>query len=154
LILSRYTELNADRKILVLQLNLTLPPQPPPRITAAGHIAAARHHPMYWRLFDPRPRFSRLFDCLTPPVEKVGLMGLSRSRDLQTGSGAGDVRERCNTTEAEVFDPATGFGDGHAEIPSAALGAMICAGPPDYGSVGLTPWRALPSISRPADRRV
>ena len=41
LILSRYTELNADQKILVRQLNLTLPPQPPPRITAAGHIAAA-----------------------------------------------------------------------------------------------------------------
>src|ERR1700688_4430410 len=41
LILSRYTELKADQKILVRQLNLTLPPQPPPRITAAGHIAAA-----------------------------------------------------------------------------------------------------------------
>ena len=41
LILSRYTELNADQKILVRQLNLPLPPQPPPRITAAGHIAAA-----------------------------------------------------------------------------------------------------------------
>lgn len=34
LILSRYTELNADQKILVKQLNLDLPPQPPPRITA------------------------------------------------------------------------------------------------------------------------
>ena len=41
LILSRYTELNADQKILVSQLNLELPPQPPPRITAAGHIARA-----------------------------------------------------------------------------------------------------------------
>jgi transposase len=39
LILSRYTELNADQKLLVRQLNLELPPQPPPRITAAGHIA-------------------------------------------------------------------------------------------------------------------
>ena len=35
LILTRYTELNADQKILVKQLNLDLPPQPPPRITAA-----------------------------------------------------------------------------------------------------------------------
>jgi transposase len=34
LILSRYTELNADQKILVKQLKLTLPAQPPPRITA------------------------------------------------------------------------------------------------------------------------
>jgi transposase len=34
LILSRYTELNADQKILVKQLKLTLPSQPPPRITA------------------------------------------------------------------------------------------------------------------------
>ena len=38
LILSRYTELNADRKLLVRQLNLDLPPQPPPRITANGQL--------------------------------------------------------------------------------------------------------------------
>jgi transposase len=42
LVLSRYTELNADQKILVRQLNLELPPQPPPRIT--GHIARAPAH--------------------------------------------------------------------------------------------------------------
>jgi hypothetical protein len=41
LILSRYTELNTDQKLLVGQLNLTLPPQPPPRITAAGQLTAA-----------------------------------------------------------------------------------------------------------------
>jgi transposase len=43
LILSRHTELNADQKLLVRQLNLDLPPQPPPRITAARpvHRAAA-----------------------------------------------------------------------------------------------------------------
>src|SRR5215468_3156073 len=34
LILSRYTELNADQKLLVRQLKLDLPSQPPPRITA------------------------------------------------------------------------------------------------------------------------
>ncbi len=38
LILSRYTELNADQKLLVRQLDLNLPPQPPPRITAAGEL--------------------------------------------------------------------------------------------------------------------
>jgi hypothetical protein len=38
LILSRYTELNADQKLLVRQLNLNLPPQPPPRITANGQL--------------------------------------------------------------------------------------------------------------------
>ena len=42
LILSRYTELNPDQKLLVRQLNLELPPQPPPRITAAGQ--AIRPH--------------------------------------------------------------------------------------------------------------
>src|SRR5438034_11473750 len=31
LIMSRYTELNADQKLLVQQLKLDLPPQPPPR---------------------------------------------------------------------------------------------------------------------------
>ncbi|MGH6805150.1 MAG: IS1634 family transposase [Methyloceanibacter sp.] len=39
LLLSRYTELDADQKLLVKQLGLTLPPQPPPRITAKGQIA-------------------------------------------------------------------------------------------------------------------
>lgn len=38
LILSRYTEPNTDHKLLLEQLNLTLPAQPPPRITAAGHM--------------------------------------------------------------------------------------------------------------------
>jgi len=38
LILSRYTEPNTDHKLLLAQLNLTLPPQPPPRITAAGQL--------------------------------------------------------------------------------------------------------------------
>jgi hypothetical protein len=33
LILSRYTELNADQKLLLKQLKLDFPPQPPPRIT-------------------------------------------------------------------------------------------------------------------------
>ena len=39
LILNRYTEPNADQRVLLDRLSLTLPPQPPPRITAAGHIA-------------------------------------------------------------------------------------------------------------------
>jgi transposase len=37
LILSRYTEPTIDHKLLLEQLNLTLPPQPPPRITAEAH---------------------------------------------------------------------------------------------------------------------
>ena len=40
LILSRYTEPNTDQKLLLRQLNLDLPPQPPPRITAAGRLAS------------------------------------------------------------------------------------------------------------------
>jgi transposase len=38
LILSRYTEPNAEQKILINQLQLTLPPQPPPKIRAAGAL--------------------------------------------------------------------------------------------------------------------
>jgi hypothetical protein len=38
LILSRYTEPTTDHKLLLEQLNLILPPQPPPRITAEGHL--------------------------------------------------------------------------------------------------------------------
>lgn len=38
LVLSRYTEPNTDHKILLEQLKLTLPPQPPPRITEGGKL--------------------------------------------------------------------------------------------------------------------
>jgi hypothetical protein len=38
LILSRYTEPNTDHKILLEQLKLMLPPQPPPRITDGGKL--------------------------------------------------------------------------------------------------------------------
>jgi transposase len=45
LILSRYTELNADQKLLVRQLKLDLPAQPPLRITApTGQLAPAAQH--------------------------------------------------------------------------------------------------------------
>ena len=45
LILSRYTELNAEQKMLAKQLKLDLPAQPPPRITAtAGQPAPAVQH--------------------------------------------------------------------------------------------------------------
>jgi transposase len=46
LILSRYTELNADQTLLLKQLNLNLPPQPPPRITAPRKLARAATPPM------------------------------------------------------------------------------------------------------------
>jgi hypothetical protein len=35
LILTRYTEPDTDQQMLLQQLKLTLPPQPPPKITAA-----------------------------------------------------------------------------------------------------------------------
>jgi transposase len=38
LILSRYTEPNDDQRLLLERLHLTLPAQPPPRISAAGHL--------------------------------------------------------------------------------------------------------------------
>jgi transposase len=41
LILSRTTELGTEQKILARQLGLTLPPQPPPKITATRQIAAS-----------------------------------------------------------------------------------------------------------------
>jgi transposase len=39
LVLTRYTELNTEQKMLVKQLNLSLPPQPPPRLTAPADRA-------------------------------------------------------------------------------------------------------------------
>src|SRR3954449_7972242 len=44
LILTRYTEPSADQKLLVRQLNLDLPPQPPPRITTAHSVQRAPAH--------------------------------------------------------------------------------------------------------------
>jgi hypothetical protein len=38
LILSRYTEPELDQRVLLEQLKLTLPPQPPPRITTGGRL--------------------------------------------------------------------------------------------------------------------
>ena len=38
LILSRYTQPEADQKLLLEQLKLTLPPQPPPRISSGGKL--------------------------------------------------------------------------------------------------------------------
>src|SRR6266849_4041596 len=46
LILSRYTELNADQKLLVKQLKLNLPSQPPPRITAPAKRAVGAARPV------------------------------------------------------------------------------------------------------------
>ena len=42
LVLTRYTELDADQKMLIKQLNLSLPSQPPPRLTAPVDRAPAR----------------------------------------------------------------------------------------------------------------
>ncbi|MGA2288259.1 hypothetical protein, partial [Bradyrhizobium sp.] len=44
LILSRYTELNTDQKLLLKQLKLDLPPQPPPRITSSQRAARPQVH--------------------------------------------------------------------------------------------------------------
>jgi hypothetical protein len=41
LVLTRYTELNPKQKLLLKQLNLTLPPQPAPRLTAQGRLDSA-----------------------------------------------------------------------------------------------------------------
>jgi len=44
LVMSRYTEFNADQKLLVRQLKLDPPPQPPPRITATAATQSAPAH--------------------------------------------------------------------------------------------------------------
>ena len=45
LVMSRYTELNAEQKLLIKQLRLNLPSQPPPRITPAA--TALPHQPTH-----------------------------------------------------------------------------------------------------------
>jgi transposase len=46
LILSRYTQPEADQKILLEQLGLTLPPQPPPRISNSGKLLRSTPTPV------------------------------------------------------------------------------------------------------------
>jgi transposase len=46
LVLSRYTEANPEQRLLVNQLKLDLPAQPPPRITARGTLAGPTIRPM------------------------------------------------------------------------------------------------------------
>jgi hypothetical protein len=41
LILTRYTEPDKDQKLLLQQLRMTLPEQPPPRISSAADVATA-----------------------------------------------------------------------------------------------------------------
>jgi hypothetical protein len=53
LILSRYTEPNPDQRILLEQLRLTLPPQPPPRITASGQLMTHQNKPNVVETFRP-----------------------------------------------------------------------------------------------------
>lgn len=46
LVMSRYTELNLDQKLLVKQLKLDLPPQPPPRIKTPEKVVPVPMHAM------------------------------------------------------------------------------------------------------------
>ena len=55
LILSRYTEPNSDQKLLLRQLDLTLPLQPPPRITAPAPAAQHPKPAMSWRPSTAQP---------------------------------------------------------------------------------------------------
>ena len=45
-ILSRYTEPNPDQQLLLERLTLSLPPQPPPRITASGQLVQETINPI------------------------------------------------------------------------------------------------------------
>jgi hypothetical protein len=68
LVLTRYTELDADQKMLIKQLNLNLPSQPPPRLT---HRSIARKDPRCsGDLRGPAIDSTRFF----PRVGKVGLI--------------------------------------------------------------------------------
>ena len=46
LVMRRYTELGPEQKLLVKQLKLDLPPQPPPRITAPATTVLVPPHPL------------------------------------------------------------------------------------------------------------
>jgi len=74
LILSRYTEPNPDQRLLLERLTLTLPPQPPPRITASGQLVHGNNQAhLSWRPFDRVVQSMHLPGRLPLPVEKVGL---------------------------------------------------------------------------------
>jgi hypothetical protein len=68
LILRRYTELTPEQKLLLKQLKLDLPPQPPPRISTPQNIL-----PDPPRVVETSPIPSLILLDFFSPVEKVGL---------------------------------------------------------------------------------
>ena len=69
LVMRRYTELGPEQKLLVKQLKLDLPPQPPPRITAPATTVPVPPHPRSGDFRDASVDIAHFFT----PVEKVGL---------------------------------------------------------------------------------
>jgi hypothetical protein len=85
LILSRYTELTADQKILVRQLKLDLPPQPPPRITAPERSLASQPTPCSGNF-----RYAGVdIAHFLRRVGKVGLVGRFQPLDCAFGRRVG-----------------------------------------------------------------
>ena len=72
LVMSRHTQPLPEHRVLLDQLRLTLPEQPPPRITGnpSDH---ARSASMSWRPINADSHKSTTWGCNKPSVEKVGL---------------------------------------------------------------------------------
>ncbi len=73
IVLPRTTQPDRDRQILPQRLKLTLPPQPPPRITARAAQSSRPSHPSVVPTFEPRFKgFQHLGPCQVAELVKLG----------------------------------------------------------------------------------
>ena len=89
LILSRYTNRTPSRRSFCNSFNLTLPAQPPPKITINGQPpAAAQEAKCSGDLLTSSTRNSSPFQPPLPSVEKVGLAARCKEREQNTRESA------------------------------------------------------------------
>ena len=142
LVLSRYTELNLDQKILVRQLNLELPPQPhhglPPPATSLGCL----HTPCGEDFFDRLPVLQALYATLTPRVGRVGSVPAS-CRGSRVNA-ASSVSRRASFTKSRE---SSGF-NARAHV-ARLLNRRQCRSPVSWEPAG----GAQPTLRSPAIAR-
>ena len=68
IVMSRYTQPDKDVSLLLAQLGLSLPDQPPPKVYASGQIG------LECRPFQMTPGIYWLSGLSTPRIAKVGLL--------------------------------------------------------------------------------
>ena len=108
LILSRYTHPEPDHRLLLGQLNLTLPAQPPPHISSRGAKVEPMTGFLWADLFDHDVVPERLPGSRTPPIEKDGLKQMklnARNLLLKLGEAKGRYPAAWRLIDIQLPEP-------------------------------------------------